>query len=313
MEKKSQASGVNHAKFAFYYLLALVSLGFVALPVGQIFFQIINKNLPDLYGNYGTDFSQDILKFAISAIIIAAPVFFIISRLIYRSLIAGKLEKDAGIRRWLSYFILLVTAVLIIVFLILTILSFLNGELTAQFIFKVLTVVGISSITFSFYLYDIRRTVIDKKDKVMKAYMFGSLFIILVAFVLSLFIMESPEQTRNRRIDNEIINNFYAIDNNINSYYSTNKNLPQNLDVIKNEVGFNENIYNSPVSGEAYKYEIIATSSYKLCTNFKSSNMDKTRAEYRYIEDRLRHDVGFQCINFKIYDSGEKNAPATAK
>ncbi len=309
MEKTNNASNVNHAKFAFYYLLALVALCFVALSTGQIFFQIINKFLPDLYGHYGTDFSQDVLKFAISAIIIATPIFFIVSRLIYKNLNDGKLAKDAGIRRWLSYFILLVAAILIIVFLILTILSFLNGELTMLFVLKVLTVIGISGIVFSFYIYDIRRTTIDKKDKVMMIYTYGSMAIIVIAFIASLFIVESPTETRSRRIDDQIVGNFYAIDSNINSYYATNHKLPENLAVVKNITGFTENIYDNPLTNKAYQYEIIASSSYKLCTDFKTSNLDKTRAEYRYIEDRLRHDVGFQCLNFKIYDNGEKVVP----
>ncbi|MEI7451994.1 MAG: DUF5671 domain-containing protein [Candidatus Falkowbacteria bacterium] len=308
MENSNQPVKINSAKFAFYYLLSLITLCFTALSTGQILFQIINKNLPDINGQYGTDFSQDVLKFAIAAIIIATPIFFIVSRLIYKDLNSGKLAKDAGIRRWLSYFILLVSSVLIIVYLIVTILGFLNGELTAQFILKVLTVVGISGMTFSFYLYDIRRQIIDKKDKVVKIYTYVAVVIVLVAFASSLFIVESPQKTRNRRIDDQTVNNFSAIDNNVNSYYAQNAHLPENLEALKSSIGFSENIYTNQITNETYSYEIIATSSYKLCANFKTSNLDKTQSEYRYIDDRLRHDTGYQCLPFKIYNFPQGSA-----
>lgn len=312
MEEVKQIVKVNSAKFAFYYLLSLVALCFAALATGQIFFQIINKNLPDLYGHFGTDFSQDILKFALAAIIIATPIFFIISRLIYKDLNSGKLAKDAGIRRWLSYFILLVTSILIIVYLIVTILGFLNGELTMQFIFKTLTVLGISALIFSFYLYDVRRQVINPKDKIIKIYAYLALGLIIIAFIASLFIVESPQKTRNRRIDDQIMSNFSAIDSNINSYYAQSGHLPTDLVALKNQVGFTENIYTNPVSGDAYKYQIVASSSYELCADFKTSNLDKTQLEYRYIDDNLRHNIGYACLPYKIYNLAPNTVPAPA-
>jgi type II secretory pathway pseudopilin PulG len=296
-------SKVNHAKYAFYYLLSLVALIFTALPTGMIIFQVINKNMPDMFGHYGTDFSQDVLKFAIAAIIIATPIFYIVSRLIYQGLAKKYLEKDAGIRRWLTYFILLVSAVIIIGFLIATVLNFLNGELTTQFILKALTVIGISGAVFSFYLYDIRRREIKAKDRVFAAYNYGSLALVVIAFIISMFIVESPAQTRARRIDDQVINNFYAIENNVINYFNKYQKLPSGLEAIKSEVGFSEEIYKDPVTSEDYKYEIIATSSFKLCANFRTSNVDKTVQEFRYIDDSKRHDTGFQCLNFKLLNN----------
>jgi len=62
-------------------------------------------------------------------------------------------EKESGIRKWLTYFILLVSAVVMIGWLIGTISSFLNGELSLKFILKSLTSILISALIFSFYLY----------------------------------------------------------------------------------------------------------------------------------------------------------------
>ena len=69
-------SNNNGAKFAFFYLLSLVALIFMALSTGMIVFQIINKNLVDIINQYQGRFSDDALKFAISALIIPLPVIF---------------------------------------------------------------------------------------------------------------------------------------------------------------------------------------------------------------------------------------------
>ena len=144
----------QNAKFAFFYLLSLVALVFTSVAVGLIIFQIINKTIIDELSLAPGGFSQDALRFAISAIIIAAPIYFVMMWLLNKNLLKGTMEKESGIRKWLTYFILLVSAVVMIGWLIGTISSFLNGELSLKFILKSLTSILISALIFSFYLYE---------------------------------------------------------------------------------------------------------------------------------------------------------------
>jgi len=297
---------INSPKFAFYYLLALVALIFTAIATGQIIFQLINQNLPDIFGQYGTDFSSDILKFAISAILIAAPIFYIVSNLIYKHLFKGNMEKDSGIRRWLTYFILFVSAVIIIVFLIITINNFLNGEWTSKFLLKMLTVIGIAATVFSFYLYDIRRTkVMGKKDMVFKIYFFASLAVIAAVFISALFIVETPTEARSRRIDERIINNFYNIESGINSYYNTNHKLPATLDDIKKESIATDSLID-PSTRETFDYKPGSGVDYQLCANFRTDNKNSKDAIYQYLDQNRRHTAGYECLDFKAYDDNLK-------
>lgn len=158
-----KSSGSQNAKFAFFYMLSLVALIFMAVATGTIIFQIINKKFIDVLSYMG-GFNEGAMKFAISAIIIAAPIYFITSWFINKNLTVGKLNKDSGVRKWLTYFILFVAAVVMISWLIATINSFLNGDLTAKFILKTLTAIFIAAAIFSYYLYDIRRAEIKPKD-----------------------------------------------------------------------------------------------------------------------------------------------------
>jgi len=301
---------INAPKYAFYYLLALVALIFSALSVGMIVFQLINKNMPDIFGKFGVDFSPDILKFAISAIIIAAPIFFWMSRLIYKNLAKGNLDKDAGVRRWLTYFILFVAAVIIIAFLIVTINSFLNGDWTTKFLLKMLTVVGIAALVFSFYLYDIRRLVVIKKtDRVLKIYFWGALAIIMTAFICSLFIVESPAAARGRLVDERIINNFYSLESSVTSYYSYHKNLPATLNELRAENTVSE-IYVDPATNQEFTYHLVSVTSYQLCATFRSDNKAQKNIYTQYAEERMRHGSGYQCLDFKIYPENIQIVPA---
>ena len=69
----------NSPKYAFLYMLSLVSLMFTGFSVGMIVFQIINKHVPDAINQFGTSFDTGALRFALSALIVAAPVFFIVN------------------------------------------------------------------------------------------------------------------------------------------------------------------------------------------------------------------------------------------
>ena len=306
----NMSTKINSPKFAFYYLLSLVALIFSALSVGMIAFQYINKYMPDIFGQIGQDFSPDVLKFAVSAIIIAAPIFFITTNLIYKSLVAGKLEKDSGIRRWLTYFILFVAAVIIITFLIITVNSFLSGNWTAKFLLQMLTVIGIAAIIFTFYLYDIRRAEVNKTaDKILRLYFWMSLVIMAIAFVAALFIVESPAVARGRLIDERIISNFQAIEGDVSNYYSYYQKLPATLAEVK-AMNNASNIYIDPATNKEFGYNIVSTSSYQLCADFRTDDKNNVNAQTQYLDENLRHLAGAQCLNFKIYPENTKVVPA---
>lgn len=293
----------NSAKFAFFYLLSLVALVFMSIATGMVIFQVINKSITDVLNQFNNRVSASQLKFAVSCLIISTPIFYFVSAQIYKSLFKGDLDKEAGVRKWLTYFILLVSAVVMIGWLIGTVNSFLEGELTLKFVLKALTAVGISAIIFSFYLYDIKREVVKgKKDGIVKIYFWLSLVIVAAAFVTSLFFVESPAQARRQKIDQKVLNSFSSIDGAVNNYYDNMKTLPGNLDQLRQEVDYlTENTITNISTGQVYEYKVISEDSYQLCAEFLTSNMDKESNEYdSYLKENWQHDKGYQCIEKKV-------------
>ena len=292
----------NSAKFAFFYMLSLASLAFMSIASGMIIFQIINKNIVDVLEQIQGKYSPDQLKFAISALIISAPIFYITMSRIYKSLFSGELRKDSEIRKWLTYFILLVSSIVMIGWLIATINSFLDGELTTKFILKSITAIAIAATIFTFYFYDIKREIeIGKKDKIISIYFYASLAAVIAIFIASLFFVESPTETRNRKFDNAILNKFNQIDNAINSYGYENAKLPESLDELAIEFSYlTEKDLTDPITKKKFEYKIVSEDSYELCAEFIMSNKDDENDRYDYHKKRWPHDSGYQCLKQRV-------------
>lgn len=302
----------NHnAKYAFYYLLSLVALIFVSISVGLIAFGIINQTVADAlamnsYSDYNSQF-----RFAISALFIAAPIFFVINRFINRGLQAKELDQESGIRRWLTYFILLVSSITVLGVFISVINNFLSGELTLSFVLKALTMLIISGSVFSFYLYDIKRADATKKDKIVKIFFLASLVLIVAAFVSAWFFMESPKEARNRRLDQIVINNIYSLESAVNTYYDTKDVLPTSLDELKGnpDLYFDQKALIDPETGEAIVYQKIDDTNFEFCANFRTTSYPEnmaTRPTINYAAGSKDHEAGYHCFKSEVWNAGNK-------
>jgi uncharacterized protein YacL len=310
----------NSAKFAFFYMLSLVTLGFTATNVGIIIFQIINKSIInldlDLVEDFNSSYSAYALKFAISAIIVSAPIFFISTWQINKNLFLGLLDKNSGIRKWLTYLILFASSVTIIGYLISLIFNFLNGELTIKFILKTVVVIIISGIVFSYYFYDIKRKIIEKtKSKITQIYFYSSIIIIIATLIAGYFFVESPQETRNKKQDYMVIEKFSDLEKAINSYYSSKKKLPENFEkLLSNGFIQSANKTENSKTKEKFEYKIISEDIYELCANFKTSNKNNYQTDnYRYLDDQWPHNKGYQCIKKPISFDSQITLPPLIK
>jgi len=296
----------NPAKFAFFYLLSLISLISLAMATGSIIFQIINKYVVDVLNELRGTYSSSSLRFSISSIIISAPIFYYVSHLINKSLHSGELEKDSQIRKWLSYLILLISFIVMSGWFVGIIFNFLDGELTLKFILKAITAVAIAGTVFSYYFYDLKRKeVLGKKDRVVLIYSSVTALVVLVTLVSAFIFVESPKDARLRKIDNETLLRLSNVDNSISEYYRLNNQIPAELRELLNESNTlvkEKNLY-SPGSNEFFAYSVIEDTKYRICANFYLSNKD-TDDDYRYsyLKQEWLHDAGEQCFERRVDD-----------
>ncbi|MDD3285531.1 MAG: DUF5671 domain-containing protein [Patescibacteria group bacterium] len=296
----------NHnAKYAFYYLLSLAALIFTALSVGMIVFGIIDKSVADAlnYNSYSNVDSQ--LKFAISALFIAAPIYYFLSRLISRGLKQQELDIDSPLRRWLTYFIILVASMIILGVFIGVINNFLSGELTSRFILKALAMLLIAAIVFSFYFYDIKRKVLAGKDRVICIFAWASAALVVAAFVAAWFFVTPPQVARAKRLDQNLSSNIYQLENAVNSYYAQYGSLPDNLEEIKNsDIYFDARAALDPETKEAIVYQREGDDKFSFCATFRLAS-DENNPDYSYPAGKKGHKAGYDCVNGQLWSKAE--------
>lgn len=298
----------NNAKYAFYYLLSLVALIFTAISVGMIAFGIIDKTISDALA-MGRNVS-DALKFAISALLIAAPIFFITQSLINKGLKGGELDKDSGVRRWLTYFILLVSSVTMLGVFIGVINNFLAGEFTFSFILKAISMLFISGTVFAFFLYDIKRDKVTEKNLVMRIFFLATSSLVLITFIAAWFFIESPALTRAKRLDQNLVNNINSIENAVNSYQEKNKQLPENLAEVlaDKEIYLNQTALVDSETRVAIDYRKTGADSFELCATFRTDNKNiDPFVERSYYDPAKVHEAGYQCLTGVLW-SKEKTS-----
>jgi hypothetical protein len=149
------------AQEAFLYLMLFSALYVTAFNVGTLLFQYIDRAFPDPADPFEIRSFRSAVRWSISSLIVAFPVFLYVSRLINRALRLDPVKRASKIRRWLTYLTLFIAGVVLTGDGIALVYRLLGGELTVRFVLKVVTIGGIAGAIFLYYLSDLS---LDEKD-----------------------------------------------------------------------------------------------------------------------------------------------------
>lgn len=145
------------AREAFRYLVLFSTLYVSAFSLGTLLFQFINQAFPDPAAPpIVAEAVRDAIRFSISSLIVAFPVFLYVSRLTGRETGLDPRKRASKIRRWLTYLTLFFAAGVLIGDFTGLIYNLLGGELAARFVLKVFTIALIAGTIFGYYLWDLR-------------------------------------------------------------------------------------------------------------------------------------------------------------
>ncbi|MBN2854029.1 hypothetical protein JXK06_00635 [Patescibacteria group bacterium] len=312
---KNNSNNMNEnqhgAKYAFYYLLSLVSLIFIGIAVGLIAFGIIDKTVIDPLKNLYFSNGDNSLRFAISALLIATPIYYYSLFLINRGLKKNELKIDSQIRKWLTYFIILVSILIILGVFISIINNFLEGELSLKFFLQSLSMLLISGLVFSYYFHDIKveDRVLAKKMK--KIFLVLSIIFISAAFVSVWFFVESPKEARNRKLDNILLQRINSLENLVNTYYEENELIPADVDELRsanNESSYilEDKYFVDPETGAPIEYKKTGDKSFEFCVTFReSAKSDKNNPAItmpsRGFTDKNSYEAGYNCLRGNLW------------
>jgi hypothetical protein len=144
------------AREAFIYLLLFTTLYIVAFNVGNVLFQLINRAFPDPADPPQAAYIRESIRWSVSSLIVAFPIFLYISYVVGRSIQRDPTKRASSVRRWLTYLTLFVAACVLIGDFMSLVYNLLGGELTTRFLLKAVTVGTIAGTVFGYYLWDLR-------------------------------------------------------------------------------------------------------------------------------------------------------------
>jgi hypothetical protein len=148
------------AREAFQYLVLFATLYTSAYYLGSLIFEVVNRAFPDPSWTsikYDNEFVRAQIRWSVSALIVAFPVFLYMSWLTGRDIQRDPVKRASNVRRWLTYLTLFIAATTLIGDVTTLVYNLLGGELTTRFVIKVVTVALIAGTGFTYYLRDLRR------------------------------------------------------------------------------------------------------------------------------------------------------------
>lgn len=149
-------------KDVFLNLLVIVALYASATSYLALLWQYINILFPDPLENRWELFSYYAsARWAIAVLIVAFPTFIFASWFLNKQYLTRPEGRRIKTRKWLIYFTLFATALIMLSDLITLIYSLLQGDLTTRFALKVLTIFFVAGTIFVYYLWDLRTHKID--------------------------------------------------------------------------------------------------------------------------------------------------------
>lgn len=145
-------------KDVFLNILSILTLYISAGSFLALLFQYINVFFPDpLQSFYETRSAYSAIRWAIAALIVFYPVHLWLMWSLHKSYLLTPLKRNLRIRKWLVYFTLFATGLILMGDIVALIYNLLGGELTVRFTLKVLTVLLVAGTVFGYYFWDIKK------------------------------------------------------------------------------------------------------------------------------------------------------------
>ncbi|MCX6813088.1 MAG: DUF5671 domain-containing protein [Candidatus Azambacteria bacterium] len=295
----------------FVNLLSFLLLGIIATAVGIVFFQVINKYLPDVlsatYKNYQlSNFSVSAIHYSMASLIVGFPVYLWAIWFWFKSFANTPEKSESRLSRWLIYIILLIAGGVIIGDLITVIYNFLQGEYGARFLLKALTILVIAGLIFGFYFLERKKIQYKKEISYGLFWLVGGMagLLAVLAIILGFIAGGTPYEARLRNFDLQRANNLQMISSAVSNFAFENSRLPKDLSEIKDNPRYNYGAsYVDPETKKNYDYKIInpgpgadGSAEYELCAVFSLSTLSEVKNSYEYNYGQWAgHDKGQVC------------------
>jgi hypothetical protein len=145
------------AREVFVYLILFAALYGTAVNIGDLIFELINRSVPDPLSQTSIQLSNGNIRWNMSWIIVAFPLFIFTFRSVTKALTGDPTKRASRPRKWLTYLTLFVAGAFLIGDAGTLVYNVLGGELTIRFVLKVATIAVIAGGIFTFFLSEMQK------------------------------------------------------------------------------------------------------------------------------------------------------------
>lgn len=261
----------------FLHLGATVALYIAIGSLINLAFSIINYFNPDQLAGY---FYGASIAWPISMLIVLIPILYLLEWMINRDIKSVPEKANIWIRRWRIYLTLFLAVILIAGDLIFLINTYLSGEITSRFVYKVIFTLFVAGSVGKYYFFSLyphfKPFGVTNFDWAKTARTLNAWFGIIIAvatIVTGFVIVGSPAKQRAIRFDQQRINDLSNIQWQIINYWQSKGSLPLSLEDMNDNLS-GINIPTDPETKSKYEYIKKTTTSFELCAVFGQPSQD---------------------------------------
>ncbi len=293
-----RTGGGESSRDAFLYLLSFSTLATWTSALGSMLFQFIDRWIPDPVSSdqiYGV---RTAVTWQMASIAVAFPIFLLVMRTILREAQDRPERLQSGVRKWLTYIALLLTAGTMICDLIWFLNYFLTGELTSRFVLKALTVMLLCGTVFVYYLGSLhwdRDTNVNHASKRGAAFGISAAVVVVAAFSIGLGVAGTPSVQRGMEADHRRIQDLRAITFAVHSWCQRAGRSAEAVPAALPELigkGILRSQTSDPQTGREYEYRVKTGTVYELCAVFSDRQEEDQARQIQF----WYHGKGRTCF-----------------
>ena len=297
-----------HAREAFLYLVSFIALYVFAFSLGTVLFGLIDHAFSDALVRYVAPRSTGAAT-AIAAVIVAFPLYLALMRRLGSAVAADPERRQSLVRRWLTYVTLVVGAGVILGDVIVLLAGLLTGDPTLNFILKVAAVLLIVAPIFGYYLWDMRQAEGEasvpaaRAAPVLRGLVILAVVVVVAIVGYSIYVVGTPGQQRNVRLDEQRVDDLRNISGNIDRYHEINGEMPATLsDLVDPRYHVRSTV--DPQTGAMYEYRTLDGAGYELCAVFSAESPGRGDERRPFWESAWDHGAGRTCFELRVEGDG---------
>ena len=310
-------------------LFSFILLGAVAYALITLYYQVINKFFPDPLllrsGISGVD--SGTIHYAIASLIITFPLYVVAVRMWFKRFREDAEKVETKLTKWVTYLVLLVTALTVVGDLVAALFKLLQGELSMRFVLEALTILLTAGGIFGFYFLERKKIQFQADIPRYTFIMFGwaTMVFVVLGVILGFVVAGSPQTERMRGFDTQRSEDLRSLANCVSSFAMTQKTLPETLVELSKSTQYSYCSSNTidPETALPYAYNVISPllkgtavpqASFELCADFSLDSVKGAVSGniYAYPNDKWSvHTAGKVCTT-ETANLGNSAVPYTS-